>query len=145
VPEMMMDAPPMSPPGAAGPMPPQPSGPTGPATTPPQNAGMRQRGFVLVGGIVVKLLEESIKLLGSTTPEGRAALKALATLAPVFGAASGDLGMAQMKLLTERAAPVSTPSPGTQDAIRQRLGGMGLGGGGAAAVTSPAPPMAGAA
>lgn len=125
-------------PGAAPP--PTPAGPTSPAATRPDSGGMQQRGRVLVGSLGMKILVEALKLLGADTKEGKAVLKALTSLSGEFGNASEDLGRAEMKLLQERMPSVAQPGPGMKDAIQQRLGSMGMGGG-----QSPAPPMAGAA
>lgn len=112
--------------------PPMPPGSTGPATVRPDNQGMSTRGHAIVG-LAVKLLEQAVPLLGVTGPEGQDVVKALGALGKRFGPGNGDLSRQEMKLMQERANPMGTPQnpQAMQQAIRSKLGAMGVGGGGA--------------
>lgn len=115
--------------GMGGPaMAPPMGGPTAPATVQPGNDGMRTSGVVLMA-LAMRVIEQAIPKLGAASPEGTAALKALTALAGSFGKpSSGALSQSEVKLLGERAAPVSAPGgPDMQEAIRSRLGSMGMG------------------
>lgn len=104
-----------------------PPGPTGPGTMAPQSNGLRARGMILMG-LGLQTMEKAIGLLGTTTPEGQAALKALTALSKVFGKAPKDMGMQEVKLLGEQAGgPPSPQNPAAfGQAIRGKLGGMGM-------------------
>lgn len=128
------------PPGAASPMPP---GSTGPATVRPDNQGFNMEGHALVG-LAVKLLEKAVPKLGSAGPEAQDVLKALTALGKRFGPGNEDLSRAEMKLMAERANPMGTPQnpQGMQQAIRSKLGAMGVGGAGQASPEQSAAPAA---
>jgi hypothetical protein len=69
--------------GAPSPVPPPP-GPAGaPMAQPTPNDGARQMGMVQVE-TAMQMLEKALPVLGSNTPEGQAALKALSTLSSKF-------------------------------------------------------------
>jgi hypothetical protein len=118
-------------------------GNTAPATVAPNSTGMQIRGRVQAF-IAMKMLEGAIQLLGSTSDEGQAALKALTILSKTFGKASGDITRQEVKLIGERTSPVDMPGPeqigAFQSQIRANNADKGLG-----APSSSAPPeMAGA-
>lgn len=84
-------------------------------------------------------LEQAVALLGGTkTPEGQALMGAILKLRKTFGNASGDLQRSELKLMGDRVPPVSSPNPqqgaALQQALKQKLGGMGMG-----AAPQPAP------
>lgn len=113
-----------------GPMMGGPAGPTGPAAVPPVSNGMRERGFVDVD-IAMKTLTQALTKIGPETPEGQAIVSALKALGAKFGQASGDLTRQEVKVLGEAVPPTSQmPQPAEmkafQDALRSKLGGMGL-------------------
>lgn len=104
----MPDMPTMPAPTPAGP-PPAAQGPTAPATVAPDSAGMRMRGMVLVT-MALNVMDKAAGLLGSQTPEGQALMAALVKLRKTFGGASQDLQRSEVKLLGERAGPLSSPT-----------------------------------
>jgi hypothetical protein len=126
--------------------PPMPGGSTAPATMQPESGGMQQRGKVIMGTLVPKLMVEAIRMLDPMSEEGRDALKALGILSKRFGHASDDLTRQEMKMLTERAGGMSQPGPENMAAMKSMIGqknaGMGVGSPGPQAAP---PPMAGAA
>ena len=129
-------APGAPPAGGPPPGPPTAQGATSPATVAPDSAGMRMSGMVQVS-IALNALEQALpKLGGMKTKEGADLAKAILGLRKTFGNASGDLQRQEMKLMQERTSPVNTPPPGQgaalQSMIKQKLGGMGMGGGSAA-------------
>ena len=88
------------------------------------------RGMVQVA-MHLNGLDKAAGLLGSQTPEGQALMAALVKLRKVFGGASHDLQRSEVKLMGERASPISTPNPqqgaALQAALKQKLGGLGMG------------------
>lgn len=134
----MPDMPPMptaggpaaAPPAPAGGPSPAAQGPTAPATVAPDSAGMRMRGMVQVT-MALNVLDKALGLLGTQTPEGQALASALVKLRKTFGGASQDLQRSEVKLMGERAGPITTPTPqqgaALQSALKQQLGKVGMG------------------
>lgn len=76
--------------GGAGATPPQASGPN-PASAPVANQGQNAAGVAMIG-IIIKLMERAIPLLGSGSEAGQALVKGLSSLskhAPVGGISPG--------------------------------------------------------
>lgn len=122
--------PPMAaPPGA--PMVPGP-GPTAPAGVATDNQGARMSGMVMAG-VAVKALERAVALVGATTEEGQAILKALTGLSKVIGQPNTDVTRQEVKLLDTSAPAMSGASGGGPPGaplvdIKDRLARFGLGG-----------------
>ena len=132
---------PPTPPSPTGPAP-VPAGATGPATTTPQPMGMQARAHPLVD-VAMKPLREALRLVEPGSKEDKAILKALNALSAVFGAASPDLGRAEMKMLGEKASTATPANPAAfLDMMRQQ--GANAAGRPAPALAPQTPVMAGA-
>ena len=129
MPEMTPGPQPMAMGAPKGPI--TPPGSTAPATVPPQNAGIKARGMHLAG-IILTLSKQAAAMMGNGTPEEQDLLKVAGILSKRFGQAQPDLTRQEVKILGERAVPQAQPSPDQMNAIKARLGQMGLGGGGGA-------------
>jgi hypothetical protein len=109
---------------------------------------MRARGLTLAT-MGLNILDLAAGALGSKSEEGQALMKALVTLRKTFGTASADLQKAEVKLLGERVAPISQPTPqqgaAWKSMIRNRLSGLGMGAGGGGASPTTTSTMPGAA
>lgn len=102
---------------------------------PSQNAGSRQMGIVQVE-TAMQMLERALPVLGSNTPEGKAALKALSGLSSHFNRQEAkDLVPAQIAEMAraQRASPQA-----------QALAGGGAPQGGPPPVAPPGAPPPGA-
>ena len=102
---------PVMPPQAGSPNPAAPApGPSGaPMAQPTPNDGARQMGMVQVE-TAMQMLEKALPVLGSNTPEGKAALQALHGLSRAFQRPqSQDLVPAQIAEMAraQRASPVA--------------------------------------
>lgn len=130
---------PAAPAAPAGPMPGappnamQPPGPTGPATMAPNRQGQRLQGMI-AANIGLVMLDKALGMVGSTSDEGQALLKAIQALSKIFSAPrSHDLSNAEMKLMGAKQGPMAPPAQGGMApgmAARDRLAALGMGGGG---------------
>lgn len=99
----------------------------------PNRQGMRIRGMV-TANMGLKQLDMALALLGSSSEEGQAILKALSALSKIFSAPrSPDFGNAEMKLMGARQGAMGpSPQPGGMApgmAVQNRLRSLGMGGG----------------
>lgn len=97
-----------------------PPGGTAPASVVPNRQGQKMAAMAACN-LALKLLEEALPKLGSTSEEGQDVAAAIAKLGRRFARVEQGITQQEVKLMGETASPVGQPTPQNIKAFQQMV------------------------